>query len=236
MNDATTGEGSGVTVDAVLAGVEAVIFDMDGVLVNTDVWWHEVRVAWAAPRGHAWTVEDSRACMGPNSREWSEIMRRRANVPDEPAAIERDIVDALVSRFDCEPVPIVPGAPAAATRIAARFAVAIASSAHRAVIGAALRAAGLDELFETVVSSDDVAAGKPAPDVYLEAARRLGVDPGRCLVIEDSKNGVLAGRAAGMRVVLVPNSHMPPAPGAAEAASLVVDRLASLPIAGEDQP
>lgn len=213
-----------------VAGIEAVLFDLDGVLVDTEPWWHQVRVAWATARGKSWSVEDSHRCMGRNSREWSEIMRERVAVTDAPSAIERAIVDALVARYATEPVPIVVGAPATAAEIAARVRVAIASSAHPAVIRAAVTATGLASLFSTIVSSDDVARGKPEPDVYLEAARRLGVAPARCLVIEDSRNGVLAGRAAGMRVVLVPNSSVPPGPGVAEIADAVLARLADLPV------
>ncbi len=219
-------------LERLAARARAVVFDLDGVLVDTEPWWHEVRVAWAAARGRAWSEADSRACMGRNSREWSEVMRERAGVADPAAEIEREVVGALVARYATTAVPVVPGAPDAAARIAARLPSAIASSAHPAVIRAALAATGLASAFAEVVSSDDVARGKPAPDVYLEAARRLGVEPGRCLVVEDSSNGVLAGRAAGMAVVLVPNPSVPPGPGAVEAADVVVERLADLPLAG----
>ncbi|MFH0751567.1 MAG: HAD family phosphatase [Chloroflexota bacterium] len=216
---------------SLVSGIEAVLFDLDGVLVDTEPWWHEVRVAWAGARGGSWSAADSHLCMGRNSREWSEIMRERLGVPDAPVAIERAIVAALVERYARLPVPLVAGAPAAAAAIAARVPVAIASSAHPAVIRAAVSAAGLASVFATIVSSDDVARGKPAPDVYLEAARRLDVVPARCLVIEDSRNGVLAGRAAGMRVVLVPNASVPPGRGVAEIADAVLERLADLPVA-----
>jgi beta-phosphoglucomutase-like phosphatase (HAD superfamily) len=216
---------------SLVSGIEAVLFDLDGVLVDTEPWWHEVRVAWAAARRRSWSEEDSHLCMGRNSREWSRIMRERLGVADEPGAIERAIVDALVERYASEPVPLVAGAPAAAAAIAARVPVAIASSAHPAVIRAAVASAGLGSIFATIVSSDDVARGKPAPDVYLEAARRLRVEPSRCLVVEDSRNGVLAGRAAGMRVVLVPNASVPPGRGVAEIADAVLERLADLPVA-----
>lgn len=219
------------TGEGLVSGIDAVLFDLDGVLVDTEPWWHEVRVAWAAARRRSWSEEDSRLCMGSNSREWSEIMRERLGVADAPLAIERAIVAALVDRYASGPVPLVAGAPEAAAAIAARVPVAIASSAHPAVIRAAVAAAGLASLFATIVSSDDVARGKPAPDVYLEAARRLGVAPARCLVVEDSRNGVLAGRAAGMRVVLVPNASVPPEPGVAETADAVLARLADLPVA-----
>ena len=211
-------------------GPAAVVFDLDGVIVDTEPWWHQVRVAWAAARGLTWREADSRACMGRSSREWSRIMAERLGVADAPADIERAIVEALVARYAAEAPPVVPGAPEAVARAAARLPVAIASSAHPAVIRAALEATGLAAVFAAVVSSDDVLAGKPAPDVYLEAARRLGVEPARCLVVEDSSNGVRAGRAAGMRVVLVPNASVPPGPDAAGLADLVVPRLADLPI------
>lgn len=238
-----SGQAGGPTPDGPAAGVAdappgrtlpdvgAVIFDLDGVIVDTEPWWHEVRVAWAAARGLVWHEADSRACMGRNSREWSQVMRDRLGVADQPAEIERAIVEALVARYAAETVPAVPGAAEAVVDVAARVPVGIASSAHPAVIRSALAATGLAEVFAAVVSSDDVPTGKPAPDVYLEAARLLGVAPRDCLVIEDSYNGVAAGRAAGMRVILVPNASVPPGPGAAEIADLVVDRLADLAIA-----
>lgn len=166
--------------------------------------------------------------MGANSRAWSHIMRDRLELDVDPRDIERAIVDGVVARFGREGAPRIDGAVEAVARIAARWPVAIASSAHRRVIDAALQATGLAGTFRVVVSSDEVDHGKPAPDVYLEVARRLAVDPARCLVVEDSRNGVLAGKAAGMTVVLVPNHAVPPAPGTAEAADIVLGRLGDL--------
>jgi HAD superfamily hydrolase (TIGR01509 family) len=217
-------------VDDVVDGVGAVIFDLDGVLVDTMPVWHEVRIAFAASRDRVWTDEDSEACTGCNSREWAAIMRDRLRLPDPPEIVEQEIVGRLVARYTSEPVPVVPGTPEAVAQIAARLPVAVASSSHPVLIGAALEATGMARHFRVVVSSDEVAAGKPAPDVYLEAARRLGIEPGRCLVVEDSRSGVLAGRAAGMRVVLIPCPNSPPGPGAAAEADLVLPRLADLPL------
>jgi beta-phosphoglucomutase-like phosphatase (HAD superfamily) len=219
-------------VDDVLHGVAAVIFDLDGVLVDTMPWWHEVRVAYAASLGRAWTNDDSQACMGCNSREWATIMRERLRLSDPPEVVEREIVGRLAAWYASEPVPVVEGVPEAVARIAARLPGAVASSSHATLIWSALEATGLARHFGVVVSSDEVAAGKPAPDVFLEAARRLGVEPGRCLVVEDSRSGVLAGRAAGMRVVLVPCPSSPPGPGAADGAHLVLARLSDLPLDG----
>jgi HAD superfamily hydrolase (TIGR01509 family) len=206
-------------------GVEAVIFDLDGVIVDSEIWWDEARRDFAAARGKNWTEEDRVAVMGANSRQWSRTMGRRLGIDGEDELIERAIVDAVVARYRRDGAPRIDGAVEAVRRIAARWPVAVASSAHPEVIEAALGATGLDGLFRIVVSSDEVEHGKPEPDVYLEAARRLGLPPERCLVVEDSYNGVRAGRAAGMTVVLVPNATIPPAPGTPELAHAVIDRL-----------
>lgn len=166
--------------------------------------------------------------MGANSVAWAHTMRVRLDLPLDEATIQSTIVEAMVERYRRDGAPEIPGAIEAARRIAAGHPVAVASSAHRAVIDAALLATGLADVLGVVVSSDEVAHGKPAPDVYLEAARRLGVPPTACLVVEDSYNGVMAGKAAGMTVVLVPNRSVPPAPGTHESADVVLERLADL--------
>lgn len=207
-------------------GIAAVIFDLDGVIVDSEIWWHEVRVAWAARRGLRWADHDSRAVMGANSRAWARIMRERLGLDSaaEPV-IEREIIAGVVARYHAEGAPEIDGAIPAVRRIARQLPVAVASSAHREVIAAALDATGLRDVIPVVVSSDEVAHGKPEPDVYLEAARQLGVAPCRCLVVEDSLNGVKAGVAAGMVVALVPNASIPPAPEARGLAHIVVAEL-----------
>lgn len=204
------------------------MFDLDGVIVDSEIWWDEARRDFAAARGKTWTEEDRVAVMGANSRQWSRTMRRRLGIDDEDELIERAIVDTVVARYRREGPPRIDGAVEAVRRIAARWPVAVASSAHPEVIEAALGATGLDGVFGVIVSSDEVERGKPEPAVYLEAARRLALPPERCLVVEDSYNGVRAGRAAGMTVVLVPNTTIPPAPGTRELAHAVVDRLGDL--------
>jgi HAD superfamily hydrolase (TIGR01509 family) len=201
---------------------------MDGVIVDSEIWWDEVRSAFAAAHGKTWTADDQAAVMGANSPGWARIMRDRLALELSEAAIERAIVDGVADRYRREGAPLIDGAIAAIRRIAATLPVAIASSSHPEVIDEALAATGLGDVFKVVVSSDEVAHGKPAPDVYLEAARRLGIVPAGCLVVEDSYNGVRAGAAAGMFVVLVPNRSVPPLPGTSEIADLVLDRLADL--------
>jgi HAD superfamily hydrolase (TIGR01509 family) len=211
-----------------LKTVAAVIFDLDGVIVDSEIWWHDERVAWAASIHRSWTVEDSHAVMGANSEGWARIMRERLALdPGTEPAIEAAIVRRMVARY-ASGAPAIPGAVEAVRRIARDWLVAIASSAHRDVIDAALEATGLAGSIPVVVSSDEVTHGKPAPDVYLETAARLGVPPARCLVVEDSINGLRAGQAAGMTAALVPNDSVPPAPGAFDIADVVVDRLADL--------
>jgi HAD superfamily hydrolase (TIGR01509 family) len=187
-----------------------------------------VREAFATDHGRTWTLDDRHAVMGSNSRQWSETMRRRLNLDLTREEIERAIVDAMVERYRREGAPAIEGAVPTVRRLAPDWPLALASSSHPRVIAVALEGTGLRDAFRAVVSSDEVEHGKPAPDVFLEAARRLGVEPSETLVIEDTLNGLKAGRAAGMTTVLVPNRSVPPAAGSEEVADVVLDRLAEL--------
>ncbi|HEU4673163.1 MAG TPA: HAD family phosphatase [Candidatus Limnocylindrales bacterium] len=207
---------------------EAVIFDLDGVLVDSEIWWDDARRDWAAEHGRPWTEDDRRAVMGANGREWSRTMRERLGLDVAPESIEAGVVARVVARYRTEGPPRIDGAVEAVEATAELVPVAVASSAHRDVIAAAIAGLGLGDRFTAVVSSDEVARGKPAPDVYFETARRLGVAPEQIVVVEDSYNGVLAARAAGMLVILVPNATIPPAPGAVEAADVVLGSIREL--------
>ncbi len=208
---------------------DAVLFDMDGVLVDSEPWWYDVRIAFATGLGLTWTQEDQAACMGGNSREWAGIMQDRLGVAGmDVDAIQDAVVAGVVGCYRANPAPIIGHAPAHVRRIAASRPVAIASSSHRDVINAAMDALGLRDVLGAIVSSDEVPLGKPEPHVYLLAASRLGVTPDRCLVVEDSLNGVLAGKAAGMTVALVPNASVPPGGNARALADAIVPSLADL--------
>jgi HAD superfamily hydrolase (TIGR01509 family) len=187
-----------------------------------------VRRAFASAHGRDWTADDREAVMGSNSRQWSETMKRRLQLDLTAEQIEEAVVDAMVERYRREGAPAIHGAVEAVRRLAADRPLALASSSHRRVIDAALDGTGLRDAFRAVVSSDEVDHGKPAPDVFLEAAERLGVAPREVLVVEDSLNGLKAGRAAGMTTVLVPNRSVPPAPGSDEVADVVLESLAEL--------
>ena len=216
--------------------VEAIVFDLDGVLVDSEIWWDEVRIEFAARAGRVWTESDRAAIMGSNTRQWRSRMRHRLQLDLSEAEIERAVIDGMLERYARLGPPAIEGAVEAVHELARRYPLAVASSSPSRIIEAALDGLGVRRLFRTIASSDEVRAGKPAPDVYLLAAHRLGVRPEACLVVEDSLNGVLAARAAGMHVVLVPNVSIPPAPGTRESAHLVLARLADLPgaLAGKD--
>ena len=208
--------------------IRAVIFDLDGVIVDSETWWDEVRQTFARDHGRPWTKADQHAVMGGNSAQWSATMRERLDLDMSDADIEAAIVNGVVARYQRDGPPTIAGAVAAVRRIAADRPTALASSSHRRVIDAALAASDLTDVFDVVVSSDEVARGKPAPDVFLAAAGRIGIPPEDVLVVEDSLNGLRAAKAAGMSTVLVPNHSVPPAPGWEPFADAVLARLADL--------
>jgi HAD superfamily hydrolase (TIGR01509 family) len=204
--------------------IEAVVFDLDGVLLQSEEVWDDVRERYVRERGGSYDDEIQRAMMGMSAPEWSAFLAEDAGVPASPEQINEDVVALMLAAYTRE-LPLLPGAVDAVGRIAAEFPLALASSSNRAIFEEVLRLAGLAESFAATVSSEEVARGKPAPDVYLEAARRLGVAPGRCAAVEDSHAGIASAKAAGMRVLAIPNPSYPPGD---EALALADDVLASL--------
>ena len=207
--------------------IEAVVFDLDGVLLDSEQLWDETREQLAKERGGRWHDRAQRDMMGMSSREWSRYMHETIGLPESPEDINREVVERLAAAYR-EQLPVIPGAREAVERLAARWPLGLASSSNRELIDLALELLGVRRLFKATVSSEEVARGKPAPDVYLEAARRLGVDPAHTAAIEDSHNGILAAKAAGMRVIAIPNRHFPPHERALEQADLVLDSPAGL--------
>jgi HAD superfamily hydrolase (TIGR01509 family) len=206
---------------------DAVVFDLDGVIVDSEQVWDEVREEYVLETGGTYTASATRDMMGMSSIEWSRYIAEELAVPGTPQEINTEIVARMLARYGEAP-PLIHGAVAAVRSVAARWPLAIASSSNPELIEVVLRAAGLRELFPVAVSSQEVARGKPAPDVYLEAAHRLGVEPARCVAIEDSHNGIRSAKAAGMRVVAVPNPHFPPDDDALAQADAVVQTVAEL--------
>jgi HAD superfamily hydrolase (TIGR01509 family) len=206
---------------------DAVVFDLDGVIVDSEQVWADVREQYVHEAGGTYGPTATRDMMGMSSSEWSRYMADRLGVPGTPEEINAAIVERMLARYGERP-PLIPGAVEAVRRVGARFPLAIASSSNRELIDAVVAAAGLADLFAVRVSSEEVARGKPAPDVYLEAARRLGVDPAACGAVEDSHNGIRAAKAAGMRVVAIPNPHFPPDEEALAQADVVLASVQEL--------
>lgn len=201
------------------------MFDMDGVLISSEEVWDAVREDLARERGGRWGPQAHTDMMGMSTPEWTGYMHEALGVPLSPAEIERVVVERLIARYRAEP-PFIDGAVEAVREVAGLgVPLAVASSSTRALIGAVLEQAGLARAFRATVSSEEVARGKPAPDVYAEALRRLGVEAADAVAVEDSGAGIRAAAAAGMRVVAIPNPHYPPGD---EALALAHDVLASI--------
>jgi HAD superfamily hydrolase (TIGR01509 family) len=213
--------------------IESVVFDLDGLLLDTEQLWDEVREELARERDGRWPATAQRDMMGMSSPEWSRYMHDMVGLNETPEEISAEVVRRMLARYR-ESLPLIDGAVEAVERVAARWPLGLASSSNRELIDLALEASGLGRYFAATVSSEEVPAGKPAPDVYLEAARRLQVEPVRCAAVEDSHNGIRSARSAGMRVVAIPNSHFPPDPDALALADVVLGSLAELTPAAVD--
>jgi HAD superfamily hydrolase (TIGR01509 family) len=200
---------------------------MDGVLVQSEEAWDEARRELVESSGGSWHEGAQREMMGMSSVEWSRYMRDSLGVDMEPAEISAEVVRRMEANYR-ERLPLIDGAVEAVERLAGTFRLAVASSANRELIDLALSLSGLDRHFEASVSSEEVERGKPAPDVYLEAARRLGAEPQHCAAVEDSTNGLLSAKAAGMLVVAVPNPSYPPERRGLDAAGIVLESLDEL--------
>jgi HAD superfamily hydrolase (TIGR01509 family) len=207
--------------------IEAVVFDLDGVLLDTEERWDEARRRLAEERGARWPDDAQRAMMGMSSPEWSRYMHDVIGLAEPPEEISAEVVRRLEALYR-ERLPLVPGALDAVRRIGARWPLGIASSSNRPLIKLFIELTGTRELFRATVSSEEVERGKPAPDVYLEAARRLGVDPAKCVAIEDSENGIRSASAAGLRVVAIPNRVFPPSEETLSLADAVLGSLDEL--------
>jgi len=207
--------------------IEAVVFDLDGVLIQSEEVWDAVREEYVRERGGRYDAQVQRAMMGMSAPEWSAFLHEDAGVPDEPETINRDVVERMLEAYRHE-LPLLPGAVEAVRRTADVFPLGLASSSNRRIFEEVLELAGFADCFRATVSSEEVERGKPEPDVYLEAARRLGVEPDRCAAVEDSHAGLRSAKSAGMRVIAIPNASYPPDDEALELADVTIDSLDEL--------
>jgi HAD superfamily hydrolase (TIGR01509 family) len=202
----------------------AVIFDLDGVLMDSEQRWNGAKETLVRETGGRWRDEAPTVMMGMSSVEWSAYLRDALGVPMDVDEISREVVRRMEHGYRRE-LPLLPGASDAVRALAARWPLGLASSSNRELIDLVLDLAGFGAAFRVTVSSEEVERGKPAPDVYLAAARGLGVEPASCVAIEDSSNGLRSAAAAGMTVIAVPNPHYPPEPGALSLAAATVETV-----------
>jgi HAD superfamily hydrolase (TIGR01509 family) len=207
--------------------IQAVIFDLDGLLLDSESAWDGGRKALVAEHGLEWPDGATEAMLGMSSPEWSRYVREELGVPLDPPEISDRVVKHVLDSYE-ERLPLLPGAEEAVARIAERWPLALASSSNKQVIDRVMETSGWGRVFRAWVSSEEVGRGKPAPDVFLEAARRIGIEPANAAAIEDSHNGILAAHAAGLRVIAIPNHEFPPGPEALQAADVVLGTLAEL--------
>ena len=209
--------------------IEAVVFDLDGVLLDSEQMWDDARRELVAQRGGRWTESAATDMLGMSSRQWPGYLREKLGVDMAPEAISDVVVERVAARYR-EALPLLPGALEAVRRLAADWPLGLATSANREIVDLFLELSELGPCFVVTLSTEEVGegAGKPAPDVYLEACRRLGVAPAHAAAIEDSANGLRAAHAAGMRVIAVPNPHYPPSDDALALADARVESLEEL--------
>ncbi len=209
---------------------QAVIFDLDGTLIDTEPVWESVRRELAVQDGVAWPEPASRAMMGMSTGEWSAYMADVVGIGPSAELAARRTIDGLIERYDRD-LPVLPGAREVVRRLASHWPLGVASSSPRALIEHALQALGVRDLIAVVRSTDEgTARGKPAPDAFLWVAERLGAEPARTVVVEDSASGILAGLNAGMPVVAVPRPSLSPPEDVLARASVVLDHLDRLTV------
>ena len=207
--------------------VDAVLFDLDGVIVDSEPVWEEVRRAYVAAHGGTWQPDSQRRLMGMSTGEWSAYLSGELGVDRDAGQVATEVVAEMTRRY-ARHVPLIDDADAVVRRMAARWPLGLASSSPTRLIAAALDATGLADCFGATLSTEETARGKPAPDVWLAVAARLGAEPSRCVAVEDSSNGVRSAAAAGMRVVAVPHGSYPLDPDAEALAAALLPAIEAL--------
>jgi HAD superfamily hydrolase (TIGR01509 family) len=207
--------------------IDAIVFDVDGVLIDSEPVWERVRRALVTEHGGRWPDDAQDRMMGMSTAEWSAYMSEDFDLPLSPQKVADQVIAAMTAEYRVH-LPLLPGAVDAVRALAGRWRLAVASSAPKSLIEVVLDASGLRPAFVAAVSSEEVRLGKPAPDVYLEATARLGVSPASGAAVEDSSNGLRSAAAAGLTVIAVPRPEYPPAPDALRLARVVLGSLTEL--------
>ena len=207
--------------------IEAVVFDLDGVLVDSEPVWEEVRHQLVAEHGGHWPADAQQRLMGMSTAEWARYLTAELGVRLPPEQAATVVIERMAARYSGR-LPLLPGAADAVRALAAQWPLGLASSSPPSLIAAVLDASSLRGCFRAAMSTEQVPAGKPAPDIYLAVAAALGCPPGRCAAVEDSANGLRSAAAAGLRVIAVPRPEYPPGPAALASAARVLGSLAEL--------
>ena len=206
----------------------AVVFDMDGILVETEPIWDRVRRRLAAEDGLTWPEASTPIMMGLSTQEWAEHMTDVVGFSGTWKEVAQRVIDGMAGEYATGGLPVLPGAVEAVRRMGGLVPTAIASSSPRRLIDLVVARLELGELLSVTVSTEEVPRGKPFPDGYLKACELLGVDATRSVAVEDSTNGVRSAHAAGMEVVCVPPGFHPPAEDTLALCSAVLDTLDGL--------
>jgi HAD superfamily hydrolase (TIGR01509 family) len=209
------------------AVIAAVVFDLDGVLIDSEPVWERVRRSYVGEHGGSWPAGAQERLMGMSTAEWARYLSEEAGVDQPPEEVAAAVIGLMADQYAQE-LPLISGALDAVERCGRRWPLGLASSSPRSLIDTVLATAGLAHRFAVSVSSEEVARGKPAPDVYLAAVAGLGLAPGQCVAVEDSTNGVLSAAAAGLAVVAIPRPGYPPSAHALRRAAIVVGDLAAV--------
>jgi HAD superfamily hydrolase (TIGR01509 family) len=205
----------------------AVIFDLDGVLIDSEPVWEQVRRSFVREHGGRWADDAQARLLGMSTAEWASYLSEDLGVDLPPDEVADRVIDRMAAHY-AGSLPLMPGADEALRRLSVKWPLALASSSPRRLIDSVLAAAGWTELFAGTVSTDEVGQGKPAPDVYLEAASRLDLMTASCAAVEDSSNGIRSAAAAGMLVIAIPRPQYPPAADTLKLAALTLTSLADL--------
>jgi HAD superfamily hydrolase (TIGR01509 family) len=207
--------------------IKAIVFDLDGILVQSEELWDAARRELAQSHGIDWPEDATDAMMGMSSKEWSKYVHDEVGVPDSPEEINRKVLAWVEDRYRKD-LQWIEGAREAVKRMAAKYPLGLATSSNREIIDLVMEVGEFSNLIQVTVSSEEVERGKPAPDVYLEVMKRMQVDPESTAAIEDSTNGLLAAHNAGMRVIAIPNDAHPPAEKGLSKADVVLDSIEDL--------
>jgi HAD superfamily hydrolase (TIGR01509 family) len=210
-----------------LSPVAAVVFDLDGILVDTEPYWADAKHEVTDAHGGTWRDDAPTAMLGMSGPEWSQYMRDELGLSLPPQQIRDEVVASMLQRIRAG-VALLNGAADAVAALAERWPLGLASSADRPVIEAVLETTGIADRFRVIVTSEEAGRGKPAPDVYLKACELLGIAPATAVAIEDSGNGMRSAQAAGMGVIAIPIAHTPVDPDALSLAGVVLDDIRGL--------